>query len=112
MPRRVRITVRCHPQNALEIRVDPWLRQLDSGEEVEWTLQNIGCGDASFETFDKPHPQRALPGKHGGAEHRRGPFTPHPNAQAGTDGVLEQYNIRLDVNGQTIVLDPDYRVKP
>jgi len=107
MPRRVNVTVHDRT-DGLDIDVRPWVIKLKDNEEVEWVAHGQGIGD--FQVLDKPDHDPLPPRLAPPSTLHRGPFLAEPGAPP--EGVRKHYNIRIEINGEIHVIDPDYRVRP
>jgi hypothetical protein len=116
---RVDIKVGQHPQRGLEITVEPWLRELNPDDSIEWKLTVTGNLSVQFDVLNKPEAnqkqnrpphKRPLPARTVDQANTKahGPFLRNPDIP----GIWDRYDLKLVVDGQKITLDPDYRVRP
>lgn len=105
----VNISLSKNEKEGLVIRVNPWLRIVREGDDIEWLMHDPQGLCVDWETTAKRGSAAKFPGNAPG--HRRGPFS---KSSVDPVGQISHYNIQLTLNidgtQQIITLDPDYRV--
>ena len=108
-PGEVHVRIKDVPNTGIQIDVTPWTVEVEADQDITWTLMEVG--NLQVTAFWVRGIGRQLPNRKDTSQAMtivRGPFLIHPS----DPGQVDRYELRMDVNGRMMALDPGYRVKP
>ena len=111
----VNVDVTC-PGGAVQMSVDPWLVELEQGDDIDWILSSTAQSSSIEITPKRPGQWPFANASHAGGRGAANAASAR-NMRANQGGRRYQYNITLqcqdgDSDPMTVVIDPDIIITP